>query len=135
MMERCPVDSQPIVALDPAWPAMSIAEAEALLTAPGQKFEMETVTIRGVPTRVWKHSPVHLRALIEAGRAYGGLPFTIYEEEGVCYDANFRHYVALEAKPSAIGVGTGVSMDLDMRDLNNLLGRGLAMWTLVRRGV
>src|SRR3546814_3815920 len=74
MMERCPVDSQPIVALDPAWPAMSIAEAEALLTAPGQKFEMETVTIRGVPTRVWKHSPVHLRALIEAARAYGGLP-------------------------------------------------------------
>src|SRR3546814_1330410 len=96
MMERCPVDSQPIVALDPAWPAMSIAEAEALLTAPGQKFEMETVTIRGVPTRVWKHSPVHLRALIEAARAYGGLPFTIYEDERVSYDRSDERRVGKE---------------------------------------
>src|SRR3546814_4867818 len=102
MMERCPVDSQPIVALDPAWPAMSIAEAEALLTAPGQKFEMETVTIRGVPTRVWKHSPVHLRALIEAARAYGGLPFTIYEDERVSYDANFRAIVRSEEHTSEL---------------------------------
>ena len=35
----------------------SLAEATASLTAPGQMFEMETLTIRSVPTRTWKHAP------------------------------------------------------------------------------
>ncbi len=47
----------------PAWPAMSIAQAHALLTAPGSPFEMEEVIIRGVPTRVWKNAPPTLRAV------------------------------------------------------------------------
>ncbi len=38
------------------WPAMSIAEAHALLTAPGQPFEMEEMVIRGVNMRVWKNA-------------------------------------------------------------------------------
>ncbi len=37
--------------------SMSIEEATAPLTAPGQMFEMEEVEIRGVPTRVWKNCP------------------------------------------------------------------------------
>ncbi|MCM8730202.1 class I adenylate-forming enzyme family protein [Hephaestia sp. GCM10023244] len=111
------MSSQPVVALDPAWPAMSIAEAEALLTAPGQKFEMETVTIRGVPTRVWKHSPAHLRALIEAARAYGDLPFTVYDNERVSYEANFRAIAALATHLAALGVGKGDRVALAMRNL------------------
>ncbi len=43
------------------WPAMSIAEAHAALTAPGMPFEMEEKLIRGVPTRVWKNAPPTLR--------------------------------------------------------------------------
>src|SRR3546814_20053002 len=78
---------------------------------------METGTIRGVPTRVWKHSPVHLRALIEAARAYGGLPFTIYEDERVSYDANFRAIVALAAHLAARGIGKGDRVALAMRNL------------------
>ena len=34
-----------------------IAETNAALTAAGTMFEMETVDIRGVPTRVWKNAP------------------------------------------------------------------------------
>src|ERR1043165_7743609 len=49
--------------LDPAWPRMTIAEVNAALTAPGARFEMETVTIRGVPTRVWKNAPPSLPML------------------------------------------------------------------------
>lgn len=33
------------------WPARSRAECQAMLTAPGARFEMDTVGIRGVPTR------------------------------------------------------------------------------------
>ena len=46
-------------------PDMSMAEANDALTAPGQMFEMEEVDIRGVPTRVWKHAPPSLRAIID----------------------------------------------------------------------
>ena len=53
----------------PGWPAMSIAEAHAKLTAPGMPFEMETVTIRGIPTRAWKNLPPTLRELLQAARA------------------------------------------------------------------
>ena len=56
------------------WPAMSIAQAHAMLTAPGMPFEMETLTIRGVPTRVWKNAPPSLRAEVEMGRAFGAEP-------------------------------------------------------------
>ncbi len=36
------------------------AEVQALLCAPGAPFEMETVTIAGVPTRCWKNQPPSL---------------------------------------------------------------------------
>jgi len=59
---------EPIVPLDPEWPKMSLEQAKGLLTAPGAKFEMETVDIRGVPTRVWKNAPPSLPALARFSR-------------------------------------------------------------------
>ena len=109
--------SEPLIALDPAWPKMSLAEAEALLTAPGQKFEMETVAIGGVPTRVWKNAPDNLRALVDLSRTHGDRLFTIYEDERVSYEANFRAIAALAAKLRAAGVGKGDRVALAMRNL------------------
>jgi len=111
------VASEPLIALDPAWPKMSLAEAEALLTAPGQKFEMETVAIGGVPTRVWKNAPDNLRALVDLSRTHGDRLFTIYEDERVSYEANFRAIAALAAKLRAAGVGKGDRVALAMRNL------------------
>jgi len=54
----------------PSWPAMSLDQARALLTAPGARFEMEELDIRGVPTRVWKNSPATLTDVFRAS-----LPF------------------------------------------------------------
>lgn len=96
---------------------MSLREAEALLTAPGATFEMETVPIRGVPTRVWKNAPPTLRRLIEAGRAHGDRPFTIYQDERVSYEATFRAVAALAAHLHALGVAKGDRVALAMRNL------------------
>ncbi len=109
--------SEPLIALPDTWPAMSIAEAHALLTAPGTKFETETVDIRGVPTRVWKNAPPTLRFLIEASRAHGDAVFTIYEDERVSYEATYRAVAALAARLVAIGVGPGDRVALAMRNL------------------
>lgn len=109
--------SEPIVPLDPNWPAMSLEEAQALLTAPGAKFEMETVDIRGVPTRVWKHAPPTLRILAQMVRAYGARDFTIYEDERVSYEANYRATSHIAHRMVAMGVKKGDRVALAMRNL------------------
>ena len=112
-----PLASEPIIALPPSWPARSLADAKAELTAPGARFEMETVTIRGVPTRVWKNAPPHLRWLTEASRGHGERLFSIYEDERVTYEANYRAVAALANKLAEFGVGKGDRVALAMRNL------------------
>ena len=109
--------SQPIVPLPAGWPAMSLADAAAQLTVPGGKFEMESVTIRGVPTRVWKNAPPSLRFLIEASRAHGERLISIYEDERVTYEANWRATAALANELARLGVGKGDRVALAMRNL------------------
>ena len=111
------MDTEPLIALDPAWPKMTLAEVEAALTAPGARFEMETIAINGVPTRVWKHAPPTLAWLAQASRAHGARLFTIYEDERVTYDANFRAVATLAGKLQEMGVAKGDRVALAMRNL------------------
>ncbi len=99
------------------WPAMSRAQCRDRLTKPGERFEMETVDIRGVPTRVWKNSPPNLRAIALAGRAHGDRLFTIYEDERVSFDAWFRAVARLAAEFQNRGVTKGDRVALAMRNL------------------
>ncbi len=101
----------------PSWPAASLKEIEAQLCAPGQKFEMETIEIRGIPTRVWKNSPPSLAALANAAKAHGDHLFTIYEDERVSYDAWYRATAALAADLQARGIQKGDRVALAMRNL------------------
>lgn len=109
--------SDPIIPLDPAWPKCSIAEATARLTAPGSRFEMETVEIRGVPTRVWKNAPANLALLLHFSRGHGERIFTIYQDERVSFEANFRATAHLAAHLAALGVKKGDRVALAMRNL------------------
>ncbi|MDP9412857.1 MAG: acyl--CoA ligase [Pseudomonadota bacterium] len=100
------------------WPAASLKEIEARLCAPGERFEMETVVIRGIPTRTWKNAALNLSALARTARAaYGGRTFIIYEDERVSYEAWFRAAAALAAELERMGVGKGDRVALAMRNL------------------
>ena len=99
------------------WPARSLAECEAILCAPGARFEYETIAIRGVPTRVWKNAPANLAALVKAGRAHGDATFMIYEDERVSYEAWFRAVAALGRHLQSLGVQKGDRVALAMRNL------------------
>jgi long-chain acyl-CoA synthetase len=101
----------------PAWPAMSIAQAHAMLTAPGMPFEMEEVVIRGVPTRTWKNAPPSLRAVAEAGRAFGEKIFLVHEDERVSYEAFYRATSAFARALLAQGVVKGDRVAIIMRNL------------------
>ncbi|PKP93198.1 MAG: fatty acid--CoA ligase [Alphaproteobacteria bacterium HGW-Alphaproteobacteria-16] len=96
---------------------MSLAQIQALATAPGQKFEMEEIVIRGVPTRVWKNAPPHLAALIQASRAYGDRLFTIHEQDRVTFEANYRAVAHLATKLREMGVQKGDRVALAMRNM------------------
>jgi acyl-CoA synthetase (AMP-forming)/AMP-acid ligase II len=109
--------AEPIIPLDPSWPKMSLAQAQALLTAPGQRFEIEEVTIRGVPTRVWKNAPANLSLLIQASRLHGQRVFTIHEDERVTFEANFRAVAHLATKLREMGVKKGDRVALAMRNV------------------
>ena len=99
------------------WPVMSLEQIAARLTAPGAPFEMETVTIRGVPTRTWKNAPPTLREVLAAGRAFGERDFLVYEDERASFDAFHRAVAAFAAELRAAGVEKGDRVAVIMRNL------------------
>jgi long-chain acyl-CoA synthetase len=105
------------IELDPDWPRMSLAEVNARLTAPGERFEMEEIDIRGVATRVWKNSPPSIPMLVRFSRLHGERLLTIYEDERVSFEASFRATAALAAELQRLGIGKGDRVALAMANL------------------
>ena len=100
-----------------AWPAMTVRQAYAMLTAPGTPLEMQEVVIRGVPTRTWKNAPPTLRSVVEAGRAHGDKIFLVHEDERVSFEAFHRAVAAFAADLAKQGVRKGDRVALVMRNL------------------
>ncbi|WP_374348473.1 class I adenylate-forming enzyme family protein [Phenylobacterium sp.] len=100
-----------------AWPAVTIAEAHARLTAPGQRYEMEEKVIRGIPTRTWKNAPATLREVFLNGRAFGPREFMVHEDERATFDAFARATLTLARQLQADGVGKGDRVAVIMRNL------------------
>ncbi|WP_315764073.1 class I adenylate-forming enzyme family protein [Sphingomonas sp. Y38-1Y] len=99
------------------WPAMTLAEIEALTTAPGQRFEIETAEIGGVPTRIWKNAPPNLALLAAFSRSHGAREFVVHEDERVTYDAHFRAVAQLAARLTELRLGKGDRVAFAMRNL------------------
>src|SRR5579871_3058303 len=99
------------------WPAMSIAQAHAILTAPGMPFEMEEIDIGGVKTRTWKNAPPTLRSVVEAGRQHGEKIFLVYEDERASFEAFYRAVSAFAHELHAKGVRKGDRVAIVMRNL------------------
>jgi long-chain acyl-CoA synthetase len=98
------------------WPAMSIAQAHGLLTAPGQPFEMEEMVIRGVSMRVWKNAPPTLRDVLLAGRAHGAKDFLVYEDERATFEAFYRACLVFAHDLIKRGVKKGDRVAIVMRN-------------------
>jgi long-chain acyl-CoA synthetase len=103
--------------LPPGWPAMSIAQAHAILTGPGMPTEVEEVVIRGLPTKIWKNQPASLRDVVVAARAHGEKIFLVHEDERVSFEAFHRAVAALAAALSAQGVAKGDRVAVVMRNI------------------
>ncbi|HVJ54006.1 MAG TPA: class I adenylate-forming enzyme family protein [Aliidongia sp.] len=103
--------------LAPSWPAMSIAQAHALLTQPGSPFEMEEVTVRGTKIRAWKNVPPTLREMFLAGRAHGDKIFLVHEDDRASFEGFARATLTLAHALMAEGVKKGDRVAVIMRNL------------------
>jgi long-chain acyl-CoA synthetase len=103
--------------LKPGWPAMTLKEAHARLTAPGSRFEMEDVVIRGVSTRCWKHAPATLKDVLATSRLYGSRDFLVYEDERISFESFWRASSAVARELRWRGIEMGDRVAIIMRNL------------------
>jgi long-chain acyl-CoA synthetase len=110
----------------------SLAEVHARLTATGSLFEIEELSIRGVPTRVWKNAPRSLRAVLDSSRAHGDKVFLVYEDERVSFEEHYRRAAGLaKVLVDAWGVRKGDRVAIAMR---NFPEWPLAFWAAAAAG-
>ena len=105
------------LALPAGWPALSVAEIRARLTAPGAPFETEAITVGGTPRRVWKNGPKTLVEVFLAARAHGERTFLVYEDERASYAAFAKASIMLAHDLVARGVAKGDHVAIVMRNL------------------
>ncbi len=74
----------------PAWPAMSIAQANALLAAPDSPVGLADGEIGGVPMKIYANAPATLRDILLASANFGPRELIIYENERVSFTAHLR---------------------------------------------
>jgi long-chain acyl-CoA synthetase len=113
-------------------PTVGIAEANATLTAPGQIFEMEELTIRGVRTRTWKNAPPSLRSVLDLSLAHGDATFLVYEDERTTFAEHYRIACTLAHRlQHAFGVEPGDRVAIVMRNLPEWV---MAFWAATLAG-
>lgn len=99
------------------WPAMTRDQVRAALCAPGMPFEIDTVNVDGIPTRVWKNALPNLAALAESTKMFGEREFVVFEDERVTYSAWYKAVATLGATLQEMGVRKGDRVALAMRNL------------------
>jgi long-chain acyl-CoA synthetase len=103
---------------DSPTPSMSIDEANATLTAPGQMFQVDEIDIRGIPTRIWANCPANLRVVLELSRGHGDKDLLVYEDERTTFEEHFRLVAAIaDALRSRFGIDKGDRVSIVMRNL------------------
>jgi long-chain acyl-CoA synthetase len=111
---------------------MTVAEADAVLTAPGQTFEVEEVDIRGVRTKVWKNCPPTLADILKMSRGHGDKTFIVYEDERVTFEEHFRAAAHLaHVLRDQLGVREGERVAIAMR---NYPEWSIAFWAAAAAG-
>lgn len=119
-------------AVDPSPAEVSYDEAVALLTAPGQLFEMEEVQVHGVRMRAWKAAPPSLRSVLDLSLGYGDADYLVYENERTTYVQHYRIASTLAHRLRGdLGLHKGDRVAIAMRNLPEWV---MAFWGAVAAG-
>ncbi|MFZ6002990.1 MAG: class I adenylate-forming enzyme family protein [Actinomycetota bacterium] len=96
---------------------LSYEEAAAAVTAPGERYELETIEVGGIAVRAFKHAPPSLREVFDTARARGDDIFLVYEDERWTFSEVMTHVDALAALfVDRYGVAPGDRVAIGMRN-------------------
>ncbi len=73
----------------------SIAQLKQMLTAPGQPFEVEEISLDGNTIKTWKHAPDTLASIVEASKAFGDNEYIVFEDERLTYAEHYQQVARL----------------------------------------
>ena len=111
---------------------MTVAEADAQLTTPGQMFETDEVEIRGVLTKVWKNCPATLADILALSKGHADKVFLVYEDDELTFDQHFRTAAHLaHVLRDRFGVREGDRVAIAMR---NYPEWSVAFWAATAAG-
>ncbi|HUZ41414.1 MAG TPA: class I adenylate-forming enzyme family protein [Acidimicrobiales bacterium] len=110
---------------------LSLAQATALLTAPGSMFETERVSVSGVEMTVWKQAPATLRQVLDLSLNHATRDFLVYEGQRFTFDEHYRAASTLAARLVAHGVSKGDRVAIASRNLPQWV---IAFWGVVVTG-
>ncbi len=96
---------------------LTVQEATAQLTAPGEFFETARHEIEGVTMTVWRNAPASLRHLLEDSRRFGDREFLVYGETRQTFDAHYRRARTVGHRLAQAGVRPGDRVAIAARNL------------------
>ena len=116
----------------PAWPAMSIGEANAMLAGEGSPLALQDAAINGVSLKIYKDAPPTLRHILEASEGFGPRELLVYEDERASFESHMRaveHFAG--ALKEVYGITRGDRVAVIMR---NYPQWSVAFWAAVSIG-
>lgn len=100
-----------------SWPARSMAETLALLTAPGAPFEMTEAVVLGRLMRSYVRMPHDLRAVFDASRRFGARDLLVFEGERLSFETHWRAATAFgRVLVERFGIRKGDRVAIAMRN-------------------
>jgi long-chain acyl-CoA synthetase len=96
---------------------LSLAEATAAMTAPGQMFEIEPLVLDGVEMNVWKHAARNLAQILELSRHHEDAEFLVCENQRVTFNEHYRIVATLAARLQSLGIAKGDRVAIAARNL------------------
>ncbi len=111
--------------------AMTVDEATAVLTAPGQMFEMERDVVAGRETSVWRYAPRTLRDVLDLSLRHAERDFLVYEDVRLTFDEHYRRAATLSHRLHADGVRPGDRVAIAARNLPTWV---IAFWGAISAG-
>jgi long-chain acyl-CoA synthetase len=87
------------------------------LTAPGSRFAVTEIELRGIPTKVFTNAPLSMRDVWESTAVHADKPYLVYEDERYTYGEVAAHVRSLAHVLSTVHrVGSGDRVAIAMRN-------------------
>jgi len=112
--------------------SQSYEEINAILTRPGEMFEIEQINLDGQVIKSWKNTPPNMATILQRSLDYGDREFIIYRDERMTFAEHYAQAAALANRlVSQFDIGKGDRVAIAMR---NYPEWSVAFWAAAAAG-